>query len=163
VIRVVMVASVALGACSGPDSEPVSFAAPARAGFEGPSNVLHGRCGSLDCHGQITRSLRVYGQYGLRLAASDGPGGVETTAAEHDENYRSVLALEPEELAAVTAQSGARPERLTLIRKARGVEAHKGGTVFGSADPGDRCLTSWLAGNVDAEACDAGRELARPE
>ena len=151
----------ALTACSAPESEARRFPAPLRIDFEGPSNVLHGRCGSLDCHGQMARNLRIHGQYGLRLSPTDGPGGRPTTPEEHDENYRSVVALEPEELAEVTG--GAPPERLTLIRKARGLEAHDGGTIFGSGDPGDRCLTSWLAGNVDSAACDAGAQLARPD
>ena len=68
-------------------------------------------------------------------------------------DYQSVVGLEPEILAAVVEQGGAQPERLTLVRKARGSEHHKGGALIMVGDAQDRCLTSWLAGAVDDTAC----------
>ena len=56
-------------------------------------------------------------------------------------------------LSEVVSAAGADPERLTLVRKARGLEDHKGGTVFHSGDDADRCLVSWLADQTDTAAC----------
>jgi hypothetical protein len=89
----------------------------------------------------------------LRLAPTDVPGGRATTTDEIDADYQSVIGLEPEILAAVVQDGGARPERLTLVRKARGTEHHKGGALITPGDAQDRCLTSWLAGAVDESAC----------
>jgi len=126
-------------------------------------------CGTLDCHGNPGRNLRLYSQYGLRLGATDTPGGMPITQSEIDADYRSTSALEPEIMNQVIADGGAHPERLTLIRKARGTEHHKGGAVTSPpADPSvvidcdpanpdfklpvlssgeylDTCLTKWLA------------------
>ena len=37
----------------------------------GVSRLLEKRCGTLDCHGQVGRSLRLYGQFGLRFVEGD--------------------------------------------------------------------------------------------
>jgi hypothetical protein len=50
---------------------------------------------------------------------------------------------------------GAHPELLTFVRKPRGTEAHKGGTLYAPGDPPDVCITSWLAGKTDTNACDS--------
>ena len=113
------------------------------------------RCGSLDCHGATYRSLRLYGSIGLRLSPTDKPVSKgRTTEAEYDEDFASVIGLEPEVTSAVVSEAGASPERLTLIRKARGTEAHKGGAVWVEGDSQDRCLTSWLAGHADVADCE---------
>lgn len=49
---------------------------------------------------------------------------------------------------------GAHPELLTFVRKARGLEAHKGGTLITPGDDQDVCITSWLAGNTNMTACE---------
>lgn len=152
-----------LSGCEGPDAERRELEAPSRLGFEPVSEMLHRRCGSLDCHGQPGRNLRLYGQYGLRASEADVPGGNPTSVGEHDLNYDSVVALEPELLALVTRDGGAQPERLTLVRKARGSEEHKGGSALSTGSDADRCLVSWLSSSVDAAACVAGSLLERPE
>ncbi|MCE7894545.1 MAG: hypothetical protein DYH12_33400, partial [Sorangiineae bacterium PRO1] len=143
-------------------SEQKTFDAPSPEGFHRVSEMLHARCGSLDCHGQAGRSLRLYGSMGLRLDPSDVPGVPRKTAdpAEAEANYVSVLALEPEILAAVFQDGGRDPERLTLVRKGRLLESHKGGEALDAL--GRRCFVSWLEGAVDGAACNAAAVLARP-
>ena len=144
-----------LPACaSAPDGNArIAIVAPSAASFPAVATFLEQRCGTLDCHGQAGRSLRLYGFVGLRLDPTDVPGGRATTTDEIDADYQSVVGLEPEILAAVVQDGGARPERLTLVRKARGTEHHKGGALITPGDAQDRCLTSWLAGAVDESAC----------
>jgi hypothetical protein len=141
-----------------------SLAVPPREGFEPVSELLQTRCGSLDCHGQMGRSLRLYGADGLRFDSNDLPGqdGGLTRATEHDANYASVVALEPEMLSSVLRDGGRNPERLTLIRKARGSEEHVGGAATPPASDGDRCLVSWLSAAVDVSACRSGSLIERP-
>jgi hypothetical protein len=162
-------AALALGVaawrCSGPsDAQRTAFIPPPRAGFEPVSDMLHARCGSLDCHGQVARNLRLYGVNGLRFSAVDFPGteGDTTTPAEHDRNYAAAVALEPEIIDQVVREGGSDPGRLTLLRKARGTEDHVGGAVIAAGSEADRCITSWLASSVDLGACSRGAEIARP-
>lgn len=150
-----------LGACSAPDgSRRVEVVTPDPAQFAPVSEYLDHRCGSLDCHGAVGRNLRLVGYYGLRLSPNDTPGGRPTTQPETEANFRSVTALEPEILAKVVNDGGAHPERLTLVRKARGTENHKGGALVQVGDDQDTCLNSWLAGTVDDGAC--ARALLTP-
>jgi hypothetical protein len=144
-----------IGACAMPPADARFDAkVPGRDAFPIVAQVLVRHCGSLDCHGESHRNLRIYGNEGLRLAATDRPLSPEcTTDAEVDQDYDSLVGLEPEVLSAVVADRGRHPERLTLIRKARGTEQHKGGTLMKTGDDTDVCLTSWLAGQVDDEAC----------
>lgn len=135
------------------DGARVAIAGPDEASFPPVAAFLEHRCGTLDCHGQIGRNLRLYGYDGLRLAAADLPGGAPTTSDEIDADFRSVTGLEPELLNAVVAEGGAHPERLTLVRKGRGTEHHKGGALVMPGDAQDRCLLGWLAGAVDDTAC----------
>jgi hypothetical protein len=143
-----------LACAPSPDtSARVALVAPDLPGFAPVSDLLDHRCGSLDCHGSVGRNLRLVGHEGLRLDPADVPGGSDTTAAELAANFASVVGLEPELMAAVFADGGARPERLTLVRKARGTENHKGGALIVVGDDQDLCLTSWLAGAVLQGAC----------
>ena len=73
-----------------------------------------------------------------------------------------MIGLEPEVMSDVVRDGGRLPDRLTLVRKARAQEHHKGGKLFVEGDDRDRCLTSWLAGQLDLAACKAGKELVRP-
>jgi hypothetical protein len=164
VVGVALLGAAAAACATAPGrDERVSVEQP----IDGPAFVpvadfLVQRCGTLDCHGSPYRSLRVYGRYGLRepdagLAAGetiDGGAPAPTTAHEYAESYRSVVALEPEILRDVVRERGARPERLTLVRKARGTEAHKGGTTLDQDQ--DTCIVSWLSGAVDEGACRRG-------
>jgi hypothetical protein len=153
-----------LSACTRPGAEDRSFTVPPREDFDAVSEVLHARCGSLDCHGQRERNLRIYGKNGLRLSPDDRPGvdGGVTEEAEHDANYASVVGLEPELTALVHAERGERPERLTLIRKARLAEHHEGGAAAPRGGDADRCVISWLTGALDAVACAAASTYSRP-
>jgi hypothetical protein len=126
----------------------------------GPGLLLDARCGTLDCHGSSQRNMVLYGFEGLRLDTRTDPsepvplpGSQDTTLEELVADYHSVVGLEPEILTAVVQDGGARPERLTMIRKARGTESHKGNKLWDEGDDADVCITSWLASNVDKGAC----------
>lgn len=158
---------VLLSACSGPPAGTVDVVGPQRSTFPPVHAALEPTCGTLDCHGQPGRSFQLWGNYGQRLAANDIPsdpdgGGdrARSSAEEIDASYRSLVALEPEIMADVMRDQGAHPERLTLIRKARGTEAHKGGTLMHEGDPLDRCITTWIAGTVDQSACAVAEQSA---
>lgn len=147
------VVPLGLGSCSEASHE-VSIALPPFADFIPLSSALGARCGSLDCHGQVERNLRLYSQFGLRESAEDVPDGDETTVEEHQANHLAVISLEPEQLAEVWLNDGRESLSLLLVSKARGQEAHKGGAVFLPDSAGDRCLLSWLSGSLDAVACE---------
>lgn len=129
------------------------------------SLFLERRCGTLDCHGQPGRPLRIYGSHGLRLPNDAGrtPVTGDTSPEEIVANFRSVVALEPEEMSRVVASGGDDPTRLLLLRKPLGCvdppcesphgERHKGGTLIGQGDPAYVCLTSWLSGAADGAKC----------
>ena len=161
----VILVAVALAACSAPpfDSRYVPQSLPDQASFPFVAELLVLRCGSLDCHGKVGRNLRLYGSAGLRLSPADRPvGPCHDTAAEDDQDYESVVGLEPEVMSAVVSGGGAHPEQLTMVRKARGTEAHKGGQIWSQGDASDRCVTTWLAGKADAKACQAGVQAGLP-
>jgi hypothetical protein len=162
---VLTLAVAVVAACGGPpDDAKVGVIAPDRAQFPPVSMLLDHRCGSLDCHGKRTRNLQIYGCEGLRLGdASPGcrnSSGSDTSVEEHDATYRSLVALEPAVMTEVVLNKGANPELLTFVRKARGTEAHKGGTLITPGDDQDVCITSWLAGMTATDAC--ARALALP-
>jgi len=157
--RRMTVSLLALAACSAPPSSGpyVAQALPDSASFPPVAELLVVRCGSLDCHGQVGRNLRLYGSAGLRWSSTDRPlVPVCDTTDEVSQDYESVVDLEPETMSAVVASGGASPEQLTMIRKARGTEAHKGGKIWSEGDDSDTCLTSWLAGSANAGACASG-------
>jgi hypothetical protein len=169
------VSLLALGllACTGAVGETLSLeprsgepgttlAAPLRATFEPVHDVLEPTCGTLDCHGQVGRNMRLYGGRGLRLRKTDNPADDPTTPEEYEHSYWAVIGLEPAVMSDVVLDGGREPERLTLVRKARNLEHHKGGKLFTAGDDRDRCLTSWLAGQLDLPACTRGKELLRP-
>jgi hypothetical protein len=149
--------------CSGPsgDETQVIPTGASREAFPAVADVLHSRCGSLDCHGTVGRNLRIYGLNGLRIDGITGTG--LTTAQEYDANFLSVVALEPITFGLVVRDGGRDPDRLSLVRKARGVEAHKGGKPMPQDSTGDRCLISWLSSSVNADACADAAEMAAPD
>jgi hypothetical protein len=154
--------------CCGLGCSPVS--GDGRVGIDAPSGsedqfqsvaqyLVH-RCGSLDCHGQVGRNLRMWGCGGMRLDPHANPecsptvdGGGPSTPDEDNATYRSLVGLEPAVMSAVVQGHGAHPELLTFVRKARGLEAHKGGVLIVPGDSQDVCITSWLAGGTDRTAC----------
>ncbi len=125
----------------------------------GVNPVFERRCGSFDCHGNPSQALRIYSQNGLRLPNEAGilPGGAATTPDEVFANYRSILAVEPEETNAVVL--GGNPYSLLILKKPLLIETHKGGTVMIKGDDTEKCITSWLSGSVDKNACTAGAQL----
>lgn len=140
-------------ACSTPDTDArVSPIGPDRASFGPVAQMLGRRCGSLDCHGETHRNLRLYGYGGLRLDPATLPEA-DITDAEIDADYDAVIALEPEKMADLVREKGNAPERLTLVRKARGAEDHKGGNPIIAGDDADKCLETWLASATDVAAC----------
>jgi hypothetical protein len=153
VVAAVVAFTLASG-CSAPDQGKVPMTLPDRASFTLVGELLVVSCGTLDCHGSVGRNFKLYGHDGLRLSASDLPGKLPlTTARELDADYGSLVALEPELISAVVKDNGARPERLTLVRKARNAEKHEGQQIFVPGSDDDRCLTSWLANAVDVKLC----------
>jgi hypothetical protein len=154
--------------CGSVDSTArIGVSAPDRAQFDAVGKYLDRRCGSIDCHGANTRNLQIFGCEGMRLADADTPrcratGGKDTTPAELDATYRSLVGLEPVVMSSVVQSKGANPELLTFVRKARGTEAHKGGTLIVPGDDQDICITSWLAGATNVDACDRSSPDAQP-
>jgi hypothetical protein len=140
--------------CSSPyEGERASARLPSPENFDSVAVTLEAHCGSLDCHGQPGRNFRLYGYSGRRLDPKDVPGGLPTTPKESGVDYCSAAELEPELTAQVLAEHGARPERLTLVRKARGSERHVGGSVFPKDSLGDQCLVAWLSGGAQPFLC----------
>jgi hypothetical protein len=161
VIVIAAAVASAAGACSSaPADARIGVTTPDRAQFDPVGKFLVRRCGTLDCHGATTRNLQIFGCEGLRLSDADTPrcrntGGKDTTPAELDATYRSVVGLEPAVMTAVVEGHGENPEQLTFVRKPRGTEAHKGGQLITPGDSQDVCITSWLAGTTDVAACDS--------
>jgi hypothetical protein len=166
----VAVIAIAAAGCSSVDpTEGVLVKGPKfgtdGASFRPISSVLERRCGTLDCHGSTYRPLKIYGQVGLRRPEVMGSpnvtsfkdyysGGPEpTTGAELLDNYRSAIGLEPEITDLVVA-GRSQPDALTLVRKPRLREKHKGGLIWNQSDPGDLCLVNWLTGSDDTTPCD---------
>lgn len=153
---------VAIAACStAPSDLRIGVVAPDRAQFAPVGDLLGHRCGELDCHGNSQRNFIIYSCEGLRLdpAASPGcpsmlgPMATVTSEGEYDATYRSLVGLEPAVMSNVIRGHGTNPELLTFVRKARGDESHKGGALVAPGDDQDKCITSWLAGQTDKDAC----------
>jgi len=150
--------------CSSPaTSARVDALGPARAQFDVVVPMLVRRCGSIDCHGSNYRNMRVYGYGGTRLRDAGAPASsvlrpdfpANITADEVEATYQAVVGLEPEIMREVVLAGGAGPERLTLVRKGRDEERHKGHLRITPGDTADRCLLTWLASSVDVAACNA--------
>ncbi len=159
-----MLITLVLGACAGEtqDAAMLGLALPSRAAFEPVADALQDTCGTLDCHGQSGRNLRLFGGRGLRLAAMDNSSDGATTDAEYEASYWSVVGLEPEIMSAVVRDRGSSPERLLMIAKARGTEKHKGGILMKPGDSLDVCLRKWLSGRTDEAVCMAARPAPPP-
>ena len=152
-----VVLAVGLGvACSSPDTagrvDPVG---PDVAPFKAVAPMLVRRCGTIDCHGSTYRNFRLYGFGGTRLKPGDRPDFPASLAAEEVQaNYDAVIGLEPEIMRDVVKAGGAGYERLTLVRKGRNDEDHKGGRRITPSDDADQCLLSWLSNTTNVSACD---------
>jgi hypothetical protein len=158
-------AVAALAGCNVPTANTTfTEAVPDRTSFPDVAQSMIAHCGTIDCHGTQYRNLRLYGNQGLRWLATDQTLNPPcTTSAEVDQDFDSVVGLEPEAMTAVVIGNGANPNLLTMVRKARGIEAHKGGTVMKVGDALDSCITSWLAGSTQTAECqDAGPPTVPP-
>lgn len=151
------------GGCGGEAGQTACDLSGARDDFAVVSTMLGAHCASLDCHGQVGRPLRIYSSRGLRLSVDDLSGHGGTRTAEHDANLLSVMSLEPELTCQVLAEQGREPGRLSLVRKADGGEAHKGGAPLQGREDASACLLGWLAGTVEVERCMAAAEQERPQ
>lgn len=158
-------------ACSGPPKGELARktstrAAPGSFRSDGVTTVLERRCGSLDCHGSITRNMRIYSERGLRLPDPDGgatPGSGSTTLDEITANYQSVMTLEPETMNEVL--DGADPYKLLLVKKPLEIEKHKGGPTIKRGDDAERCLVTWLSADlsnpIDKAACSRAADFPK--
>jgi hypothetical protein len=166
--RLTLLLLLLLASCSSPDKDAKVDAVGPSIGPDDPQNrfwfvadAMVYKCGTLDCHGNVYRNMRLYGYGGLRVSvASDvlyepEPGKLYKVAMpdEVKKDYDAIIGLEPTIMADVVRDNGAAPERLLLIRKGRALENHKGGPVMKPGDSIDTCITSWLAANVNVESC----------
>jgi hypothetical protein len=162
-VLLVLLALTALSCSEAPDDSRLGVVLPSgsEAAFGPVGDFLDHRCGSLDCHGKVERNLRFWGCEGMRLSELDvsicsrAKGGRRTTAEEHVASYRSLIGLEPTVMSTVVEGHGRDPQLLTFVRKARGLEAHKGGALIVPGDDQDHCITSWLAGQTNLTACNS--------
>jgi hypothetical protein len=148
--------AIALLACSdGAGGRTDAAVLPRGEAFQPVAEVMVERCGSLDCHGDRYRNMHLFGFGSARLAVDDQtrPDSGNTTLAESERDYDAIVSVEPDLLRTVAAEHGREPERLTFIRKGRGVENHKGGVRLTPGEDADKCILSWLAGAVDANVC----------
>jgi hypothetical protein len=165
-IGIALSLSLAASCAASPDpNQAAVMSPPDRDQFTkgGVSAFMERRCGTLDCHGQIGRPLRIYGQFGLRRTPPDQPGAPRpdgvTTDDERLDNYYAVVDLEPEAIGYAHATNGADKDFL-LLKKPLDIEnggvRHKGGPVLRQIDdPGFRCLVTWIDGTVNSNDCQA--------
>ena len=153
-------ASLSCAGVGGDPSTELTLMVPPRQGFESVADAMQPSCGTLDCHGQPDRNLRLFGGRGLRLDPAKSSKDGDTDAAEYDANYWSVVALEPEILSTVVADGGQDPERWILIRKGRGTTRHKGGTLMQPNDDLDQCIVEWIKGNILVDPCFAASRIS---
>jgi hypothetical protein len=154
-----------LAGCSGPPNEEETISLPSQEQFAPVGYVFGAHCGTLDCHGAPARNLRIYGINGHRLGASDVTGFGGTTEEELRATYESIVALQPERLAAIVQAGGEPAGDWLVLGKARGRIAHTGGQQFVPGQAPDTCVTSWLAGRFDdafRNACEQGAIVAAP-
>jgi hypothetical protein len=145
-----------------PENGIGELAVPSREQFPLVGDAMQKYCGTLDCHGQIGRNLRLYGRLGLRLPVDGGGTFDPTTEEEYGASYLSVIGLEPETLSKVVKKNIS-PFELSMVRKPRGLETHKGLQLMSRGDALDLCIVGWLIGETSADACTVAIETPRPE
>jgi len=98
------------------------------------------RCASLDCHGDMGRTLRIYAERGLR--GQDVLRNQRISTPEIEENLLSFAAFD--------SLGGPIAEHQILLKAlavSAGGMAHEGGAVWSDTDaPGYRCVAAWLSG-----------------
>jgi hypothetical protein len=133
------------------------------------SLFMERRCGTLDCHGQPGRPLRIYSDWGLRLKPRDdgSRNGAATTSDEQRANYLSVVGLEPEAMETCFRTKGADKANFQLLLKPISLEnggiRHKGGPVLrpDNQDSGWQCLYGWVSGEVNKAECEKAADLLK--
>jgi hypothetical protein len=156
--------ALAMSSCTGEEyAASQIYACPSRTVFTGVDDMagtavasvsayMERRCGTLDCHGAATIPMRLYGEFGRRHPTEGNfPGDAVTTVAELDANYGTVCTVEPEKTAEQVGVFGPTAEELLIVRKARGIEGHKGGAIVKESDEADQCIVGWLRGQSLAE------------
>jgi hypothetical protein len=160
------ITAIAAAACSTPEDGKIAALGPsgpvAGQAWEVGDAVLR-TCGTLECHGTKLRNLRVYGYGSLREDPATLPGTGATTDKEYQLTYRAIVGLEPEIMSAVTQEKRG-SSRLSLVRKGRGLDNHKGANRMPAGGPMERCLLSWLLSQTDSAACQeaAGYAVSSP-
>jgi hypothetical protein len=139
-----------LGACQETKNRALTVAPDEN--FSALAGVLGRHCGTLDCHGDPARSLRVYGRFGLRADARDRPGGRATTNDEVAATYESLVLLDPETLSLVLEEQVSVEEWMGFS-KAVGRVSHKGGEAMLRGSTAEACLRSWAEGRLDVDSC----------
>src|SRR5580704_4499620 len=95
----------AVASCSSVTNQRIGIEAPpfTEQSFKPVGDYLVHRCGTIDCHGQPGRNLRMWGCDGMRLDAGQGvnctaddAGGGRSTIYEYQATYRSLVGLEPQ-------------------------------------------------------------------
>jgi hypothetical protein len=148
-VPVAFAAVACVASCSSVQNSQIGISAPpySHESFSPVGDYLENRCGTLDCHGQAGRNLRIWGCEGMRLDQDANPSSCvdPTTEEEYQATYRSLVGLEPQVMSTVyagcapyAADGGdtyppgvnCHPELLTFMAKARGTEAHKGGQLI---------------------------------
>jgi hypothetical protein len=126
------------------DRKVSTRASPGSFRTNGVSTVFEKRCGSLDCHGSLSRNMRIYSSSGLRLPNDAGltPGNGATTLDEITANYHSIMTVEPEQTNVVA--EGGDPYSLLILKKPLLIEHHKGGQTLRRGDDAELCISSWL-------------------
>ncbi len=151
-------------ACSGPaGGETVTAKGPDPSAFiasvGGVAPVFERRCGSIDCHGNPYRAMRIYGQNGIRLPNDAGlaAGSGATTPEEVAATYDSIISVEPEQMILVASHQ-ADPYSLLILKKPLQIEAHKGGPALFKGDDSETCISSWVSGKTNTTACTNGAQ-----
>jgi hypothetical protein len=141
-----------LGACTDTGIEEQGLLLGDEGNFRSDlQDYVGARCGSLDCHGDMGRALRIYAENGLRLR--DDLRGTFITQAEVSLNLRSFAAFPDGERGAA--------DNLVLLKgldPAAGGVGHKGREVWLSvAAPGYLCIRAWLEGARAEQSCEVVR------
>ena len=113
----------------------------------GVEPVLERACGTLDCHGQVGRPLRIYGQYGLRFVDPDA--ATRPGHAGHDRD-RARGQLPGRHRPSAGADDRGRPGQRSRPRRdppaqAAAARAPQGRPVLVEGDDAYNCIMSWLA------------------
>src|SRR5262245_61170920 len=103
VVACVVAGAASLAACDTDQGTIDPATPPSGPAFRPVAEVLLDRCGTIDCHGSKYRNMRLFGFGSARLVPTDRPDAPQTTDAEVESDYESVVALEPDIIRQVVA------------------------------------------------------------